>query len=337
MLPKLNPNGGRGLPGLKLLRDIGDADEQTPLARGRRGQRSGHQAADEDERTPKARARRGQGFGNQVVAADEMTTPVARARKAQVAGEGSTLPKVSNRFRMFEDAELSEAPRGRALLRPIGNDVRMPLARSPSHAEFHEAPRGRALLRPIGNEVRLPSVRSPSPLPRERSNIRSTEEHSYVPHHEARQRVRQHNRLSRKKTREEEDRRAQEERERHERTQRALPQLEAYRREIGRKAHEILRREVAEKEAAEREREELASARQDRIGRYMTPDRISETRRHSRAFSSQVSQDSYHSGSVRRVEQPAMMAEAGDTKADSALVEDHDVLGAISRQTSGAT
>lgn len=326
MLPKLNPNGGRGLPGLRLLRDVSDADEQAPLARGRRGQRS-----EEDERTPKAQARRSQGFGNQVVVADEMTTPVARARKSQIAGEGSTLPKVSNRFQIFEDADLSEAPRGRGLLRPVGNDVRIPLTRSPSIAELQEAPRGRALLRPIGNEVRLPVVRSKSPLPRERSGIRSTEEHSYMPHNEARQRVRHHNRQSRRKAKEEEDRCAQEERERHERTQRALPQLQSHRREIGRKAHEILRREVAEKEAAQRERGELASARQDRISRYMTPDRISETRRHSRGsrgFSSQVSQDS---GSVRPDEHPGRTAEAGDAKtqwaAEAASVDDHDMLG----------
>lgn len=331
MLPKINPNGGRGVPGLKLLREVGDIDERSPLARGRRGRRSSNQAVDEDERTPKARSRRGQGFGHQVVVTGEIT-PVARARKAQGSGEGSTLPRVSNSFHMFEDVELNDVPRGRGLLRPIGNDVRMPYARSPSQAGLHEAARGRCLLRPIGNEMRKPLIRSPSPLPQERLHTGTAEDHTFTPHDEARQRIRQHNRQSRRKAREEEERLVQEEKERQERSQRTLPQSQAYRRERGRKAHEVLRREAAEKEAAEREREELTSARQDRISRYMTPDKINEMRRHTQGFSSQVSQDSNYSGSpaVRQAELPGKTSEARDAKApiaaESEIVDDMSSL-----------
>eukprot|EP00913_Durusdinium_trenchii_P001959 g1812.t1 len=84
-------------------------------------------------------------------------------------------------------------------------------------------------------------------------------------------------RQKRRKAKEEEELRAVEEKERQERVQKSMPQVEAYRRELARKAAELHRREKVAKETAAVEQEQLASARRERVnraGRYITPDVI---------------------------------------------------------------
>eukprot|EP00931_Biecheleriopsis_adriatica_P019308 TRINITY_DN13198_c0_g1_i1.p1 TRINITY_DN13198_c0_g1~~TRINITY_DN13198_c0_g1_i1.p1 ORF type:complete len:457 (-),score=115.36 TRINITY_DN13198_c0_g1_i1:71-1441(-) len=167
------------------------------------------------------------------------------------------------------------------------NSPRLHQAFAPAEGEEFEAPRrGRGILRPLGDKIPAPSIRSPSPLPQARPSVQSLEDSgSYMPHNEARQRVRQHNRQRRRRAKEEEELRLSEERERSERIQRALPQVEAHRREIARRAAENQRREKAEKDSSVLEKEQLASARRERLNRYTTPDAINE---HLRACDEKV-------------------------------------------------
>ncbi|CAK9060546.1 Zinc finger CCCH domain-containing protein 5, partial [Durusdinium trenchii] len=140
--------------------------------------------------------------------------------------------------------------------------------RSPSsEAKAPRAPaRGRGMVRPGRDKGR-----SPSPM---RRRMPTEERNGYVPQHDAQQRVRQHMRQKRRKAKEEEELRAVEEKERQERVQKSMPQVEAYRRELARKAAELHRREKVAKETAAVEQEQLASARRERVNRYITPDVI---------------------------------------------------------------
>lgn len=144
--------------------------------------------------------------------------------------------------------------------------------RSPLNSDS-DVRRGRGMVRPVRDKGR-----SPSPM---RQRRMPEEQNSYTPHHDAQQRVRQHMRQKRRKAKEEEELRVLEEKERQERMQKSMPQVEAYRRELARKAAELHRREKVEKEIAAVEQEQLASARRERVNRYMRPDAINE---HLRRF-----------------------------------------------------
>jgi len=124
-------------------------------------------------------------------------------------------------------------------------------------------------------------ARSPSLPPQIRLPVPSEEKEApgFTPHNDARQRVRQHNRQRRRKVREEEERRALEERERQDRVQRALPQVEAHRREAARRAAEMHRRDRVEKENTVHQQEQLNSARREKTKQYMTPEAINDIRR----------------------------------------------------------
>jgi len=130
--------------------------------------------------------------------------------------------------------------------------------------EVHK--RGRGMVRP-GRE----KARSPSPV---RAAHGEDEPPNHLAQQDAQQRVRHHMRQKKRKAKEEEEIRTLEEKERMERVQKTLPHVEAYRRELARKAAELHRREKAEKEMVALEQEQLASARRERVNRYMTPDVI---------------------------------------------------------------
>lgn len=158
--------------------------------------------------------------------------------------------------------------------------------RSPLNSDS-DVRRGRGMVRPVRDKGR-----SPSPM---RHRHLTEEQNNYMPQHDAQQRVRQHMRQKRRKAKEEEELRVFEEKERQERMQKSMPQVEAYRRELARKAAELHRREKVEKEIAAVEQEQLASARRERVNRYIRPDAINE---HLRRFdnSTEMSQ----SGEERR-------------------------------------
>ncbi|CAJ1392864.1 unnamed protein product [Effrenium voratum] len=187
------------------------------------------------------------------------------------------------------------------LLRQVGRDEHEPSrvnARTP-RANAPRSPRSPSLEAPKRGRGMRPGreVRSPSPV---RHGHHFAEEQSFVPQQDAQHRVRQVLRQKRRKAKEEEELKALEEKERQERQQKSLPQVEAYRRELARKAAEMHRRERATKETAAHEQEQLASARRERVNRYLTPDVIST---HLRRFeeSSEMSQ----SGEERERKRPA--------------------------------
>jgi len=93
---------------------------------------------------------------------------------------------------------------------------------------------------------------------------------------QARDRIREHKRLRRRRARDEQERRRAEEQEREEKLRNAMPQIEAYRREIALRAADKHRRECAEREDAVAAQRRLVSARRERARRYMTPERIRE-------------------------------------------------------------
>mmetsp|Transcript_98796 Transcript_98796/g.175944 ORF Transcript_98796/g.175944 Transcript_98796/m.175944 type:complete len:443 (-) Transcript_98796:52-1380(-) len=172
------------------------------------------------------------------------------------------------------------------LLRQVGTEVpRGPGGESrnssPRDTDELDVPRrGRGLLRPHGEKERGQTLaRSPSVPPQLRQQQLSPEDNSFTPHNDARQRVRQHNRQRRRKVREEDERRASEERDRQDRVQRSLPQVEAHRREAGKRAAELHRRDRVEKETAFLQQDQLNSARREKTKRYMNPEAINDLRR----------------------------------------------------------
>lgn len=151
------------------------------------------------------------------------------------------------------------------------------------------------------------------------------EQNSYTPHHDAQQRVRQHMRQKRRKAKEEEELRVLEEKERQERMQKSMPQVEAYRRELARKAAELHRREKVEKEIAAVEQEQLASARRERVNRYMRPDAINE---HLRRFDN--SAEMTHSvGEDRRPAGSSVRATRLDDEAKDVIVSGSFATGSV--------
>ncbi|CAE7252017.1 unnamed protein product [Symbiodinium natans] len=174
------------------------------------------------------------------------------------------LPKLDVHGARGLHQEASKAPGNEAvislprlrLLRQVSSQEAPPpnpgrLMRSPGRSGHPRSP------------VRSQEARSPSPS----RAVHNEESSSYMPHQDAQQRVRHHMRQKRRKAREEEEMRALEEKERLERVHKTLPQVEAYRHELARKAAELHRREKVEKETAALEQEQLTSARRERVNR----------------------------------------------------------------------
>lgn len=188
--------------------------------------------------------------------------------------------------------------------------------RSPLNSDS-DVRRGRGMVRPVRDKGR-----SPSPM---RQRRMPEEQNSYTPHHDAQQRVRQHMRQKRRKAKEEEELRVLEEKERQERMQKSMPQVEAYRRELARKAAELHRREKVEKEIAAVEQEQLASARRERVNRYMRPDAINE---HLRRFDN--SAEMTHSvGEDRRPAGSSVRATRLDDEAKDVIVSGSFATGSV--------
>lgn len=188
--------------------------------------------------------------------------------------------------------------------------------RSPLNSDS-DVRRGRGMVRPVRDKGRSPSPMRQRRLPEEQN--------SYTPHHDAQQRVRQHMRQKRRKAKEEEELRVLEEKERQERMQKSMPQVEAYRRELARKAAELHRREKVEKEIAAVEQEQLASARRERVNRYMRPDAINE---HLRRFDN--SAEMTHSvGEDRRPAGSSVRAARLDDEAKDVIVSGSFATGSV--------
>ncbi|CAE7035939.1 unnamed protein product [Symbiodinium sp. CCMP2456] len=151
------------------------------------------------------------------------------------------------------------------LLRQVGQDKDTGTAGTLLHSPGR---RGHASRSPLDSD----EARSPSP----QRAVHNEEPPSYMPQHDAQQRVRHHMRQKRRKAKEEEDMRVLEEKERADRVQKTLPHVEAYRHELARKAAELHRREKAEKELVALEQEQLNSARRERVNRYIKPEVIQE-------------------------------------------------------------
>lgn len=150
------------------------------------------------------------------------------------------------------------------------------------------ARRGRGLLRPLGDRGQaMPSQparsRSPPPLRHGRDELLQDdspqEDVAALLQQRARERVKEQRRQRRRLAREEEERRQQDEWDRAERAQRSAGQIEAHRRELARQAADRARRSREDREDRAQEREELQSARKERMRRYQTPAQIRELRR----------------------------------------------------------
>lgn len=188
--------------------------------------------------------------------------------------------------------------------------------RSPLNSDS-DVRRGRGMVRPVRDKGRSPSPMRQRRLPEEQN--------SYTPHHDAQQRVRQHMRQKRRKAKEEEELRVLEEKERQERMQKSMPQVEAYRRELVRKAAELHRREKAEKEIAAVEQEQLASARRERVNRYMRPDAINE---HLRRFDNSAEM-THSAGEDRRPAGSSVRATRLDDEAKDVIVSGSFATGSV--------
>jgi len=148
--------------------------------------------------------------------------------------------------------------------------------------------RGRGLLRPLDDRGQAflsqpPRSRSPPPLRNRKDDALQDdlpqENVAALLQQRARERVKEQRRQRRRLAREEEERRQQDEQERTERAQRAVGQIEAHRRELARQAADRVRRSREDREDRAQEREELESARRERMRRYQTPAQIRELRR----------------------------------------------------------
>lgn len=167
-------------------------------------------------------------------------------------------------------------PPGRRLLRSRGDSNE----RRPGDGNNNR--RGRGLLRPLdlGDEAHH-EPRSPPVLPWANRGGELQVEHeadsaAALLQQRARERVKEQRRQRRREAREEEERRQQEEQDRLERVQRQSSQVEAHRHNLAKQAAERARRVREDKEDKVHEREELQSARRERMRRYQTPAKIRE-------------------------------------------------------------
>ncbi|CAE7867875.1 HUA1 [Symbiodinium necroappetens] len=203
----------------------------------------------------------------------QKTLPHVEAYRHELARKAAELhrrEKAEKEMAALEQEQLTSARRERVnrYIKPEviqENFLKSENGSTPTQSlEVHK--RGRGMVRP-GRE----KARSPSPV---RAVHGEEEPPNYMAQQDAQQRVRHHMRQKKRKAKEEEEIRILEEKERMERVQKTLPHVEAYRRELARKAAELHRREKAEKEMVALEQEQLASARRERVNRYMTPDVI---------------------------------------------------------------
>lgn len=167
--------------------------------------------------------------------------------------------------------------------------------------------RGRGLLRPLehGAEAKY-EPRAPPVLPAANRDpsievYEETDPASLLLQQRARERVKEQRRQQRRAAREEQERKQQAEQERLDRAERAQVPIEAHRRDLGRQAAERARRFREDREDKAAEREELQSARRERMRRYQTPSQIRELRRsdqqhHSNRLSSSVGSGSEAAG-----------------------------------------
>lgn len=170
--------------------------------------------------------------------------------------------------------------------------------------------RGRGLLRPLNpgseREARPRETRAPPVLPwaqKEEAIALDDEDDEIIAdalqRRRAQDRVRERRRQQKKAAREEEERRVLEDQEKNERVWQQAGEVEAYRRNLARQAADRQRRLKEGQEICVQEREELQSARRERIRRYQTPSQIREIRRldpHPRHLSKASASD--YSGSV---------------------------------------
>lgn len=161
----------------------------------------------------------------------------------------------------------AELPPPRRLLRSRGESNE----RRPGSGGQHR--RGRGLLRPLDpsgearHEPRAPPVlpwASPGKLQTEDREVDSA---AALQQQLARDRVKEQRRQLRRAAREEEERRHQDDQDRLDRVQRQAGQVEAHRRDLARQAAERQRRLHEDREAQTHEREELQSARRERVRR----------------------------------------------------------------------